>query len=128
MPDSKQGPIGQTIASSGYRISRFGHMMDGSVVEVADKNFRKNYTLELQDLPFMNRPDDYADVLTPGTATYATDSLDVDEWVVLRGRSSGVSTGKVHRMDYEANGWPVDGLGVYRDSSCRNHVGYKIRG
>ena len=100
-------PIGQTIATSGFRTNSSGRTMDWALVEVypphqfasvnvfwhQDREFAKEHRRTERSRPIR------------GETLQATAKLDPGDWVCLKGRTSGLTTGIVHRIRLEVNDW-----------------------
>lgn len=108
---SRKAPLGLTIACSGFRVNENNHKMDWALVEVSSERFMANFAPDTY--AFSSAPEH-----RPKNKTYDSDTMPITktaavqpgEWVVTRGRTSGVTTGVVHKMAMEVNDWRTRNL------------------
>ena len=99
---SKAGNFGRTVCSSGIRAGKYSERMDWAMIEVPPSNFGANYPPFRNDIPTNYRPTNYNPSESP---CGVIDDMRPDEWVVLKGRTSGVSTGQVSITSVVCNKW-----------------------
>ena len=101
---------GTTVASSGYRIGSHSSKMDWAIVEVPLNRFASNVAPNKNDVPYRHGPgmegskDDYK---LPLGSVGKIASIKPGDWLIMRGRASGYSTGIVNAVDVSVNCWPL---------------------
>ena len=103
----RQSPIGQTIPRSGFRTNSSGRKMDWALVEVSSSHrFAKGNVVWHQDREYAegHRPTELSGLIR-GETLQTTAKLDPGDWVCLKGRTSGSTTGIVHKIRLEVNDW-----------------------
>ncbi|KAI4141176.1 MAG: hypothetical protein LQ340_007705 [Diploschistes diacapsis] len=108
---SREQPFGRVVACSGLHANERSHMLDWALVEVGRENLCQNYPIafhELPDDPGHAPPEDYQwDGRSPNNKI---ERMKLGEWVVMRGRTSGTRTGRVHKLPVAVKRWEIPGL------------------
>ena len=113
---TKAGPLGGMIASSGLRISEEGHNLDWSLVEVEKHQFSANYPPERRDLPWAAKESDKAHAyFTTGEPATCVEDMKFGDFVTMKGRTSGVVAGEVHKVLEEMRLGETQGIRITRE-------------
>ncbi|MCJ1237652.1 hypothetical protein MMC14_005639 [Varicellaria rhodocarpa] len=107
MLESRMSRIGITIASSGFRLNRNNHKMDWALIEVSKERFQANSApdnLSVSSLAPEHRPQnrEYNNGVNSLTKVR---NVQPGDWVIMQGRTSGLTTGEVHKMRMEIKDW-----------------------
>ena len=112
MLQQKAPPFGQVIASSGLRKSKDNHKLDWALIEVDPDRFSVNIPPPSKELPNKMRsfPKAAPYKPVPGRPATKVEQMNPGDFVVMRGRATGVIGGEVHKIREVITSWETPGL------------------
>ncbi|KAI4146956.1 MAG: hypothetical protein LQ340_005743 [Diploschistes diacapsis] len=108
----RSGIFGRTIACSGFRLNNKESKMDWALVETTSpEKFAANYPPQAYEIG-RHMPESY----NPDPISTKMGKMERFDWVVLRGRTSGISPGMVNACNTVVDKWRTRDLKMSRET------------